>query len=86
MAITIKQLSTFDELIYNGENPIGKTIYYNNLKKVIKHIKVIKGSRQLQVHCVDGTIFLCNQDKEFYFDLLTVRTTGKPTLPKLNGK
>jgi hypothetical protein len=64
----------------------GKQIYYNDDIKTIDYVKLFKDTRQIEVHCLDGDIFLANQDDEFSFEVNTPKNKEKPTLPKLRGK
>ena len=75
---------TFDEMVYNSVVN-GKTIYYNDVAKTISYVKLVKDTRQVQIHCTDGDIFLANQDDEFDFEVNTVKSTGQPNKPKLKG-
>ena len=76
---------TFDEMVYN-EVVNGKKIYYDSEIKTIDYVKLVKDTRQVQVHCVDGDVFLANQDDVFEFDVNTPKPMVKPTKPKLKGK
>ena len=76
---------TFDEMVYNSV-VAGKIIYYKNEAKVINYVKLVKDTRQVQIHCADGSVFLLNQDEEFDFEVNTPKPKAQPTLPKLKGK
>lgn len=76
---------TFDEMVYNTV-VVGKQIYYGENLKTIDFVKIVKDTRQMQIHCTDGSIFLANQDDVFEFEVNNPKTPAKPTLPKLKGK
>jgi hypothetical protein len=76
---------TFDEMVYNTVVG-GKQIYYDDVVKTIDYVKLVKDTRQVQVHCTDGDIFLANQDDEFDFEVNIVKLKGQPNKPKLKGK
>lgn len=77
---------TFDEMIYNTVIA-GRQIYYSDgvieEKKTIKYIKLLKDTRQAQVHCEDGDVFLANQDDIFTFEVNNIKLCKTPTKPKL---
>jgi hypothetical protein len=68
---------TFDEMVYNTVVG-GKQIYYDNTLKIIDYVKLVKDTRQVQIHCTDGDIFLANQDDEFDFEVNIVKLKGQP--------
>jgi len=76
---------TFDEMVYNTIVN-GKEIYYDGIIKIIDYVKLAKDTRQIQVHCTDGDIFLANQDDEFMFEVNTPKPMKKPNKKKLKGK
>lgn len=75
---------TFDEMVYNTVVS-GKQIYYGDEIKTISYVKMIKDTRQIQVICVDGDVFLANQDDEFFFEVNTPKPLVEPNKPKLRG-
>lgn len=75
---------TFDEMIYNTI-VTGKQIYYDGQPKIIDYVKLTKNTRQIQVHCTDGLIFLANQDDEFTFEVNNPKPLKKPNNSKLKG-
>ena len=75
---------TFDEMVYNSVVN-GKTIYYSGDTKTIDYVKLTKDTRQVQVHCTDGDVFLANQDDEFTFEVSSLKPMVKPNKPKLKG-
>lgn len=75
---------TFDEMVYNSVVN-GKQIYYGEVIKTISYVKLVKDTRQIQIHCDDGSVFLANQDEEFGFEVTTSKNKSQPTLPKLRG-
>lgn len=85
----MKAKFTFDEMIYNSivQN---KQIYYNNgineELKTISYVKLIKSTRQIQVHCTDNSIFLLNQDDQVIFEVNEEKILVKPNLPKNKKK
>lgn len=80
-----KAIFTFDEMVYNTVVS-GKSIYYNDELKIIDYVKLIKDTRQIQIHCVDGDVFLVNQDNKFEFEVNNPKKAKMPTLPKLDSK
>lgn len=80
-----KTTFTFDEMVYNSVVN-GKQIYYNDQVKVIDYVKLFKDTRQVEIHCQDGDVFLANQDDAFEFEVTTPKPKSQPTLPKLKGK
>lgn len=75
---------TFDEMVYNSVVN-GKVIYYDDVTKTIDFVKIIKDTRQIQIHTTDGDIFLANQDSEFYFEVDIVKLKGQPNMSKIKG-
>lgn len=75
---------TFDEMVYNTVVG-GKQIYYNDIIKVIDYVKLIKDTRQVQVVCSDGDVFLANQDDEFFFEVNNPKPMLSPNKSKLKG-
>jgi hypothetical protein len=75
---------TFDEMVYNTVVS-GKQIYYENETKTIDYVKMVKDTRQVQVICTDGDVFLANQDDEFFFEVNTPKPLVEPNKPKLKG-
>lgn len=75
---------TFDEMVYNSIVN-GKQIYYNEEVKIIDYVKLVKDTRQIQVICKDGDVFLVNQDDVFQFEVNTPKPMILPTKPKLKG-
>jgi hypothetical protein len=73
---------TFDEMVYNTVVN-GKQIYYNNELKTIDYVKLMKSTRQLQIVCVDSSVFLANQDDVFDFEVNTPKDKKSVTLPKI---
>lgn len=75
---------TFDEMVYNSIVN-GKIIYYDETPKTINYVKIVKNTRQIQIHCTDGSIFLANQDDEFDFEVNIVKLKAQPNQSKLKG-
>ena len=75
---------TFDEMVYNTVVS-GKQIYYNNEAKTINYVKIVKDTRQIQIVCADGDVFLANQDDEFFFEVNNPKPLVQPNKPKLKG-
>jgi len=73
---------TFDEMVYNTVVN-GKQIYYNNELKTIDYVKLMKDTRQLQIVCVDNSVFLANQDDIFDFEVNTPKDKKTVTLSKI---
>lgn len=80
-----KATFTFDEMVYNSIVN-GKQIYYNDEIKVIDYVKLVKDTRQVQIICQDGEVFLVNQDDVFEFEVNSPKPMVQPTKPKLKGK
>ncbi len=80
----MKTSFTFDEMVYNTVVS-GKQIYYEDEIKIISYVKIIKDTRQIQVICDDGDVFLANQDDEFFFEVNTPKPMVQPNKSKLNG-
>lgn len=75
---------TFDEMVYNSVVS-GKQIYYGDTTKTIDYVKIVKDTRQIQIVCTDGDVFLANQDDEFFFEVTTPKPLVQPNKPKLKG-
>jgi len=75
---------TFDEMVYNTVVN-GKQIYHNGDLKTIDYVKLMKDTRQLQVICQDGSVFLANQDDIFDFEVNNIKSKMPVTLPKIKG-
>jgi hypothetical protein len=76
---------TIDELVYNTVLS-GVNIYYYGELKTIDYVKVVKHTRQISVHCTDGSIFLVNQDEAFDFEVNNEKINKIPNKKKLKGK
>ena len=82
---------TFDEVVYNSILA-GKLMWYDGdgdeveELKTIEFVKVIKQTRQLHIHCVDGDSFLANQDDVFTFDVTTPKVQRTVTKRKQMGR
>ena len=76
---------TFDEMVYNTIVN-GKGIYHDGVLKTIDYVKLIKDTRQVQIVCLDGSVFLANQDDIFDFEVNTAKVMKAPTLPKIKRK
>ncbi len=82
----MKAIFTFDEMVYNTICK-GKTIHHDDgTSHVIKHVKLMKETRQVQIHAEDGEVFLANQDEEFEFEVTEELVKAKPTKRKLKRK
>lgn len=75
---------TFDEMVYNTVVN-GKQIYHNGNLKTIDYVKLMKDTRQLQVVCQDGDVFLANQDDVFEFEVNNIKSKMPVTLSKIKG-
>lgn len=75
---------TFDEMVYNTVVN-GKQIYHNDDLKTIDYVKLMKDTRQLQVICQDGSVFLANQDDVFEFEVNNIKSKLPITSPKIKG-
>ena len=75
---------TFDEMVYNTVVN-GKQIYHNGDLKTIDYVKLMKDTRQLQIVCQDGSVFLANQDGVFDFEVNNIKSKLPVTLPKIKG-
>ena len=75
---------TFDEMVYNSVVN-GKKIYYNDELKTIDYVKLVKDTRQVQIICLDGDVFLANQDDIFEWEVNTTKVLVQPNKPKLKG-
>lgn len=75
---------TFDEMVYNTVVN-GKQIYHNGDLKTIDYVKLMKDTRQLQIVCQNGDVFLANQDDVFDFEVTTPKDKKVVTLPKIKG-
>lgn len=75
---------TFDEMVYNTVVN-GKQIYHNGDLKTIDYVKLMKDTRQLQIVCQDGSVFLANQDDVFQFEVNNIKSKLPVTLPKIKG-
>ncbi len=79
---------TFDEMVYNSI-VAGREFYYDEdgdgteELKTIKHVKLMKSTRQIQIHCEDGDVMLANQDDEFTFEVTTEKVKKKPNRKKV---
>lgn len=78
---------TFDEMVYNSIVK-GKQIYYQEAGaspelKTIDYVKIKKDTRQIQIHCDCGDVFLANQDEIFTFEVQTERPHKKPNRKKI---
>lgn len=73
---------TFDEMVYNTVVN-GKQIYYDDELKTIDYVKLMKDTRQLQIICQDGSVFLANQDDEFFFEVNNPKPKKPITLSKI---
>jgi len=73
---------TFDEMVYKTVVN-GKQIYYNNDLKTIDYVKITKDTRQMQIICTDGSVFLANQDDIFDFEVNTPKSKLPVTLSKI---
>jgi hypothetical protein len=73
---------TFDEMVYNTVVN-GKQIYYNGELKTINYVKLMKDTRQMQIVCQDGDVFLANQDDSFLFEVNTPKAKMPITLSKI---
>ncbi len=73
---------TFDEMVYNTVVN-GKQIYYDGQLKTIDYVKLMKDTRQMQVICQDGSVFLANQDDTFLFEVNTPKSKMPVTLSKI---
>lgn len=73
---------TFDEMVYNTVVN-GKQIYYNGELKTINYVKLMKDTRQMQVVCQDGDVFLANQDDPFLFEVNNLKPKMPITLSKI---
>lgn len=73
---------TFDEMVYNTVVN-GKQIYYDDELKTIDYVKLMKDTRQLQIICQDGSVFLANQDDEFFFEVNNLKPKKPITLSKI---
>lgn len=76
---------TFDEMVYNTVVS-GKNIYYGDVLKTIDYVKLVKDTRQVQIVCTDGDVFLANQDDIFEWEVNTPKPLVQPNKPKLKGK
>lgn len=79
-----KAVFTFDEMVYNSVVN-GKQIYYSDETKTIDYVKLFKDTRQVEIHCSDGDVFLANQDDAFEFEVNTPKVKSQPTKPKIKG-
>lgn len=76
---------TFDEMVYNTVVS-GKNIYYDTELKTISYVKLIKDTRQIQIICTDGDVFLANQDDVFEWEVNNPKPLVQPNKAKLKGK
>lgn len=76
---------TFDEMVYNTVIG-GKNIYYDSELKTISYVKLIKDTRQVQIICTDGDVFLANQDDVFEWEVNNPKPLVQPNKSKLKGK
>ena len=53
---------TFDEMVYNTVVN-GKQIYHSGNLKTIDYVKLMKDTRQLQIVCQDGSVFLSGEER-----------------------
>jgi len=80
-----KGIFSFTEMALNVTCS-GARIYYEEELKVVDYIKVEKKSRQLIVHCVDGTVFPCSEDELFEFEVNNNKVLRKSNRGRLRGK
>lgn len=78
---------TFDEMVYNSV-VAGQQFYYKEHDgpeelKTIDYVKLIKNTRQIEIHCIDGDIMLANQDEVFTFEVTTPKLNGVPNRSKV---
>ena len=73
---------TFDEMVYNTVVN-GKQIWYDDQLKTIDYVKLIKDTRQVQIVCIGGDVFLANQDDTFEFEVLANKPMMDVTLSKI---
>lgn len=78
---------TFDEMVYNSICQ-GKQIYHDedDTLYTISYVKLLKDIRAVQIHTVEGEVFLANQDDEFEFEVNDPKLRKKPTKRKVKGK
>lgn len=77
---------TFDEYIANNILVGAKIYHKDGSLHVIEYVKINKSTRQLNVHCVDGSVFLANQDEVFTWEVLNERENKTPNKVKNNKK
>lgn len=79
---------TFDEMVYNSI-VAGRQFHYDEDGdgieeiKTISYVKLMKATRQVQIHCVDGDVMLANQDDEFTFEVLGEKIKVEPNRKKV---
>jgi hypothetical protein len=87
----MKARFTFDEMIYNNVCQ-GKQIYYFDDEtgqeelKTIDYVKLEKDTRQVIVHCTDGSVFGCGQDKLHDFQVNNRKEWKSTNMKKLKGR
>lgn len=76
----------FDEMLYNTVF-IGKQIYHDDgTIHTISHVKLIKDTRQVKIHTVNGEVFLADQDSIIDFEVNEELVNQPTTKKKLKRK
>lgn len=77
---------TFDEMVYNGGSIIGKKLWHEEALHEIEYVKLVKDTRQIKVHCVNGDVFIANQDEEFTWEVSNENQNKPVTKKKIKKK
>ena len=84
----MKVTFTFDEYVYNGGGLKGAKIYHSedDTLHIIDYVKLTKDSRQIKIHCEDGSVFLANQDDPYDWEVNSERVEKPVTKQKSKRK